>query len=138
MANQDPLNPPGLRRFIRWLQEIDPRVQKRFWTRLLEPGVPDTTAALCPVCGTAIPLGESAPTDLMSVRLSEGPAQDAYLAGGIGFLALDLPIQAGELWYMVCPSCRQADPTLAQAAPSPWLKLKIDAMVEEALAVADV
>jgi hypothetical protein len=111
-------------RLRRWVFVTDPRIVRRFWPSPSDASRPPR----CPVCGTTQPHRESLQAAL---QLPAGRrASQALAAGGLEALTAAVPIEPGELWYLVCLACLQTGPRTHSAR---WLPERLRTLVDEAL-----
>jgi hypothetical protein len=91
-----------LDRVQRWATVTDARIVRRLW-----PAQPDGAQhALCPGCGGTMPDGGMLVTlNQTASDLPAGPAYQAITAGDVEPRTPALPIEAGELWCVVCFPC---------------------------------
>jgi hypothetical protein len=120
-----------LDRVRRWAAATDPRIVRPLW-----PAQPDgAQRALCPGCGVLL-------RDGMLITLNQlarsfppgpppGPVYQALATGDLEALRPALPIEAGELWCVVCLSC------LEDRALPERLHGLVDEALEEALRATD-
>ena len=111
-------------RLRRWVLVTDPRIVRRFWLAPSDASRPPR----CPVCGTTQLHRESLQAAL---QLPAGRrASQAFAAGGLEALTSEVPIEPGELWYLVCLACLQVCPRTHSAR---WLPERLRTLVDEAL-----
>jgi hypothetical protein len=111
-------------RLRRWVLVTDPRIVRRFWPSPSDASRPPR----CPVCGTTQLHRESLQAVL---QLPAGRrASQAFAAGGLEALTAEVPIEPGELWYLVCLACLQTGPRTRCAR---WLPERLRTLVDEAL-----
>ncbi len=125
----DPMYPLETRlqvyaRLRRWVLVTDPRIVRRFWPAPSD----DSRHPRCPVCGVTQLHPESLQAAL---QLPAGRrASRALAAGGLEALTAAVPIEPGELWYLVCRACLQTGPRTHRAQ---WLPERLQTLIEEAL-----
>ena len=114
-------------RLRRWVLVTDLRIVRRFWPSPSD----DPRHPRCPVCGVTQLHPESLQAAL---QLPAGRrASQALAAGGLAALTSEIPIEPGELWYLVCRACLQTEPRTHRAR---WLPERLQTLIDEALASA--
>jgi hypothetical protein len=135
-SNASPLSPPAgqahtrktclqvYNRLRRWVLVTDPRIVRRFWPSPSDASRPPR----CPVCGVTQLHRESLQAAL---QLPAGRrASQTLAAGGLEALTSEIPIEPGELWYLVCHACLQ---TRSRAHSARWLSERLQTLIDEAL-----
>ncbi len=111
-------------RLRRWVLVTDPRIVRRFWPAPSDASRPPR----CPVCGTTQLHREALQAAL---QLPAGRrASQALAAGGLAALTPEIPIEPGELWYLVCHACLQ---TRSRPHCARWLSERLQTLIDEAL-----